>query len=139
MSVVRITKTANAGYLEKLVTLAGSAATLTFYTAPMPTNGGDPIGSATQLAQVTLGNPMGAVALNSGSTAYVLTFGTSTPDPLTEADGTATWARIANGSTWIADLDVTATGGGGAITMPNVVMYQGGIMTLNTASITLPI
>ena len=140
MSVLRITTAANSGYLEKIVSLAAASGTLTFYSGTMPSVGGGSASGCTVLAQVVTGNPLGSVAYDSGSNSYKLTFGASTPDGNTAAAGTATWARLApSGGGWIADFDVTATGGGGAITMPSVAMYQGGIMSLNNCVITLPV
>ena len=140
MSILRVTTVANSGYLEKIVSLAAVSGTLTFYTATMPSVGGGSASGCTQLAQVITGNPLGTIAWDAGTSSYKLTFNASTPDANTAAGGSCTWARLASsGGIWIADFDVTATGGGGAITMPNVVIYQGGIMSLDTCVIALPV
>jgi hypothetical protein len=140
MSVIRISTVANSGYLEKIVSMTGSGGKFTLYTSPMPSTGGGAVGAATQLGQVTLASTLGTVTWNSGTNKYDLTFNASTPDMVTDADGTAAWARItSSGGTWIADFDVTATGGGGAIIMPNTTIYSGGTLTLSSAVLSLPL
>ena len=138
--ILRVTSGALQGYLDKIVTLTGANGKLNVYTSPMPAVGGDSIGAATLLGTVTLASTLGTVAWNSGASAYQLTFNTSTPDLIADADGNAYWARITtSGGTWIADLDITATGGGGYITMPSVAVYAGGTITLSSAVISLPV
>lgn len=139
MATLRINSAATQGYLNQVVTLAGSAAKLTVYTTPMPSTGGGAVGSATQLGQVALANPIGTVAWNSGASDYQLTIAAGTADTNTAAAGTAAWLRITDGSgTYIADLDITATGGGGACTMGNTSIYQGGTLSIGSFIINLP-
>ena len=140
MGILRINTNARAGYLEKIVSLAGTAGLLTLYSAPMPTNGGDAVGAAVQLGQIALANPLGTVAWDSGSSSHKLTFNASTPDSSTDANGTAAWARITDsGGTYVVDMDVTATGGGGTLTISNTTIYVGGTLSVSSAVIALPI
>lgn len=129
--IVRINSTA---VLYGVVQLAGSGATLKAYTAPMPSTGGDPVGSAVLLGTVSLGDPMGTV---DGST---LTFAASTPDFSIDETGSIAWVRIANGATWVADLDVTVDTDipVGAVTMDtNTAVQQGGILSLASSTISV--
>lgn len=108
--------------LKGIVNDAGSAATLDIYTSPQPSPGGDP-DTATLLASIDLSNPIGNIT--SDATYYILEFVLPNPG-LAENTGTASWARIKNQSgNWVVDMDVTSSGGGGAITMNNtsVVAY----------------
>lgn len=140
MATVRITSDARAGYLKEVVFLAGSAGKLTVYTAPMPSTGGGAVGSAVQLGQILLADPMGTVAWNAGSSSHRLTFNASTPDTSADADGVAAWIRITDmSSAWVADFDVTASGGGGAFIISNTNIYNGGTISIASAVISLPL
>ena len=122
--------------LNSLINLAGSTANLRIYNAPMPSAGAS-IGTCTLLAEIALGDPLGT--LTSDANNYILTFNTTTPDTSANADGTAAWARITtSGEEWVADLDITATSGGGAITMPSTSIYHGGIVSLTSGTLTVP-
>ena len=140
MTILRVTTDAQAGYLDKIVTLAGTAAKLTFYDGTIPSTGGGSIGGSAQLAQCTCANPLGTVAWDGGSSTYQLTFGAIAPDSDTDADGTATWARLASATgTWLMDMNVSATGGGGSIIVSSTGIYQHGTMTVNSAVISLTV
>ena len=138
MSIVRITNTAKQGYLQKIVDLTGSNGLFTVYTSPMPSVGGGSVGSATQLGQIILASTLGQVTWNSGTNSYQLAFSDSTSDLSVDTNGNAAWARITTSTgTWIADFDITATGGGGAITISSVTMYQGGSLVLSSATLSI--
>ena len=98
-----------------------TGATLKVYTA-----------SNTLLGTVTLASPIGSIT--DDATHYILTFGTSLPDMMADADGTASWGKITDGNGLIrCSFDITVTGGGGAFTMPSVDVYAGGSITLTSA------
>lgn len=105
-------------------------ATLTLYPVPMPSPG-SVLGIGSALCVLYLAEPAGAVAAN------VLTIAT----PISaqrSASGAATWARLADGAgNWVMDLDVTQTGGGGAVQLDQVDGYTGGFVTLTAAALTL--
>jgi hypothetical protein len=56
------------------------------------------------------------------------------------ASGTATWARLlkSDGTTVIADLDVTATGGGGSVQLGTTTITTGTNVDLSALTIAVP-
>jgi len=110
---------------------AGSAGgTLKFYGAARPPTG-SAITNQTLLATLTLADPCGTV------TNGVLTFSAITSDVAADADGTATWARLADSTgQFVADLSVGATGSGADIILNNVNIVTGGEVSISSAIIT---
>lgn len=110
---------------------AGSAAgTLKLYSGTRPATGAA-VTTQTLLATLTFSDPCGTVSNG------VLTFSAITADTSADADGTATWARIADSDgTFVADLDVGATGSGKDIILNNVNIVAGGEVSISSASIT---
>lgn len=111
---------------------AGSgAAKLRIYTASRPATGAA-ITSQTLLAELELANPSAPNA--SGG---VLTLTTSFSDPTANATGTAAWARLVDSDeNFVADLTVTATGGGGDVTFATVSFVAAQTITITSATIT---
>lgn len=119
--------------LQAIVDAAGSGATLTLYSGAQVAAGASPT-SNTDLAVLTFGSSL--TAANGGSAGSisggVLTLGGITQDSSANRDGTALWARLAaSGGTWVADFSVSATGGGGDITMPTNVVTSGLPVTMS--------
>ncbi len=54
------------------------------------------------------------------------------------ADGTASWARLLNDSTAVMDFRVTATGGGGDITLSTTTISTGLSVDITGGTITVP-
>lgn len=108
----------------------GAAATIKFYTGPMPATGAA-ITTETLLGTLTCTYPSGSV------TNGVYTFSAITEDSAADATGTAVWARVETStSVHVMDLDVTATGDGGAIEMNNISVVIGGPIRISSAVIT---
>ena len=89
--------------------------------------------TGTLLATVVLANPAAGNA----------TTGTATiTDPVSVTgvgDGTATWARFYNrNNTAVMDCDVTATGGGGTITLSTTTISTGVTLDLGAITFTVP-
>lgn len=120
--------------LSSLVSQAGTSALLRLYSGTRPSSGAAVGGGNTLLAELTCnGSSFGSVS--SG----VLTLGSVTQDSSANATGVATWARLvqSDGSTWVADFTVTATGGGGDITMASTTITSGlPVLTSGTLTIT---
>ena len=97
------------------------AGTIKIYTAPMAAAASSAIGVQVLLGTLTFGDPCGSVE------AGALTMNTITQDPQADATGTAGWARIADsaGNT-VADIDVTVTGGGGALQLNTTSIVKDG-------------
>lgn len=90
--------------------------------------------SGTLLATLTLsGTAFGASSTGTATAAAI------TGDTSVDATGTATWFRVLSSSAvalW--DGDVTATGGGGALTLDSTSLVQGGTANVTAWAITQP-
>lgn len=107
------------------------AGTLKLYTATQPATGAA-ITTQTLLATLTFADPCVAAPAAAG----VLEFDAIVGDDAV-ADGTATWARAADSdATFVADFDVTVTGGSGAIKLNTVTLITGGPVTVTSAILT---
>lgn len=102
-----------------------------FYTGTRPATGAA-ITSETLLGTVTCGDPSTAAA--SGG---VLTFNAFTEDTAADADGVATWARVLDSdSTFVTDLSVSESGGGGDLIMNTTTIVTGGPIRIDSGTIT---
>jgi hypothetical protein len=116
--------------LDAITTFAGASAKLRFYDGTQPATGG----AATNLLAECIMNATFADA----AAAAVLTMNAIANDAAADATGTATWARIvkSDGTTHVVDLTVTATGGGGDITVGTVSFVASSIISITSATIT---
>ena len=116
---------------DALTTYAGSGALLKIFSGTRPATGG---AETTKLAQLTFSGNIAAAA-SSG----VLTLNIPQTDTSADATGTATWARItkADGVTVVTDMSVTATGGGGDLTLDSTSVTLGGTVAITSGSITV--
>lgn len=114
--------------LDAITTAVGSAGKLRIYDGTKPSAGGT---ATTLLAEFTLGSPF-AGAASSGSLSPTL------PSNVTaSASSTATWFRIVtSGGTFVIDGTVTATGGGGDLTLNTVTIVSGGTVSITSFTIT---
>ena len=104
---------------------------LKLYSGPQPA-AGNPITTETLLADISQAIPSGTVANG------VLTLATPIEDSNLPDSGTIIWGRLVDGNeTWIADLDVGAEGSGAALELAGVIVYQGGIVRITAAVLTL--
>lgn len=104
------------------------------YTADQPATAGDPITDQTMLARINLALPCGAIADG------ILTLTTPLEDSNVAASGTLAWGRLLDGSgTWVADFDIGLTGSGATleISTSSLIVYQGGILRINYATLDL--
>ena len=113
---------------------ASTAATLSLYSGAHPGAGVAPDSDNVLLATLTFSLPCIA---SDGIAGGVMTFEPFTGDEAL-ADGTAAWARAADGDdNWVADFtSITVTGGGGDITLNTVVLVTGGPVSVTSATIT---
>jgi hypothetical protein len=110
----------NAGYIR-------------IYSGTQPAAGGDALSGNTLLAELRFADPSG-----SNAAARALTFNAIVSDVAANATGTATWARILDGNGQVCfDCDVTATGGGGAITFATVSFVQDVQVDLTSFGLTI--
>lgn len=133
MATAHYSRALSGDVCDVINTALGTAATIKFYTAPMPADTTVGITTQTLLGTCTCANPAG---VESGGT---LTFSAISNDASADATGVCTWVRIANAAaTTIMDLDVTATGGGGYVQMASTSITAGGPIAFNSFTITLP-
>lgn len=116
--------------LDAITTFAGNAALLRIYNGTQPATGGT---ATTLLAELTCGTPFAA-----GASGGVLTLGSITQDSSANATGTATWFRIvkSDGTTHVMDGTVTATGGGGDMTLSTTSVVSGQPVQVTSFTIT---
>ncbi len=107
---------------------ASTPARILFYATVQPAAGAAAGGTA--IAAVTLAQPAGSV------TGTVLQITVPENPGQFVADGTIVWARFVDGNdTWIADADVTESGGDGTVTVTPRAGYTGGYVKLTSGSI----
>lgn len=116
--------------LDAIETAAGTAPTLTLRTGAAPANCAA-ADSGTVLATMTLPSDWLAAA-SSGSKALLGTW----QDTSADAAGTAAHFRIKAGATCHIQGSVTATGGGGDMTLDNAVLAAGQQVTITAFTIT---
>lgn len=118
---------------DALATAIGSGALIRIYTASRPATPETAISGQTLLATIT-------VTGSFNSTGGVLT--AADPASVTiAASGTAAWFRLlaASGPTAILDGTVTATGGGGDMTLATLALSSGATLDLGVPTITVPV
>jgi hypothetical protein len=98
------------------------------YTGPRPATGG---AVTTLLAELVLSDPSGTVSNG------VFTFSAITADAAADANGTAAWFRIVDSNNaFVMDGDLTATGGGGDITINTTSIVQNAQVSVTSFTIT---
>lgn len=106
--------------------------TIEFYTGAYPALPSTAIAAQVKLGTLTCSDP---VATDAGG---VVTFGTITQDSAADATGTAAWARIKDGAgVGVMDVDVTATGSAGVITLNTVSIVAGGPIAMTGFTLTI--
>ena len=130
MAVLRIPTATRNAVVDAVTALVGSTGTLKIYSGSQPASAND-AASGTLLATVT----MGAWGSASAGTA-------AGADPVSvnaAATGTAGWFRAASsGGTTVFDGDVTATGGGGTMTLSSTSLVSGNPVDITSVTVTMP-
>lgn len=105
------------------------AGLLRIYDGTRPATGGT---ATTLLAQLTMTDPSAPAASNG-----TLTLSAITQDSSADATGTASWFRIvqSDGTTFVMDGSVTATGGGGDLQLNSVSLTAGGAVAVTAFTI----
>ena len=124
MAVIHFANTLKDAVLAPIVTAidAGSGAgTIKIYSGTIPTDAATAITSQVLLGTLTFSDPCGTIANNA------LTMDAITQDSSADATGTAAWARIADSAgVTVMDINVTTTGGSGALTLNTTNIVVGG-------------
>ena len=136
MAIVRIATTLKNSMLTPVkdaIDAGAGAGTIKIYTSPMATLPSDAISTQTLLGTLTFSDPSGA-----SPTGGVFTASAITQDSSADATGTAAWARIQDSTgTVVMDVDITATGGGGAMQMNTTSVVIGGPLLISALTVTL--
>lgn len=121
--------------LELIARLDADAgpAKIEFYEGTILADADTAITSQTLLGTVTCSDP------SSTSTAGVITFDTITQDSAADASGTMSFALLKdNSGDPVMLFDVTATGGGGALTANTLTVVAGGPIACSGLTLTMP-
>ena len=105
------------------------------YDGTIPTNADTAVGAQVLLAELRA-NATSAPAAVAG----VLTFNAVTSDSSNNATGTASWFRAlqSNGTSVVMDGTVTATGGGGDMTINSIAISSGATTEVTSWTHTVP-
>lgn len=136
MAVLRHSTTARNAAASAVIGLldAGTGAgTIQIRSGTMPATPQTAV-TGTLLATVVLADPAGGAAATGAVTI-------ADPAAVTGVgDGTATWARFLDSSgNTVMDCDVTATGGGGAITLSTATISTGVTVDMGAITYTVPV
>ena len=103
-----------------------------FYTGTKPANPSVAITTQTLLGTLTLSDPCGSVA------SETLTFSAIANDASADASGSATWVRCesSDGAPHL-DMDVSTTGGSGAVQMNTTSIVATGPISVSSGTISL--
>ena len=117
---------------DQITSTIGSAALLKIYDGTIPTNCAAALSGNNELVSETCGSPLAGSAASG-----VLTLNSITTAAAT-ATGTATFFRIMNSSNTTCHMQgtVTATGGGGDMTLNTTYLTSGGNVTVTSFAIT---
>lgn len=120
------------GLIARLDADSGPAK-IEFYAGTILADTDTAITSQTLLGTVTCSDP------SSTSTAGVITFDTITQDSAADASGTMSFALLKdNSGDPVMLFDVTATGGGGALTANTLTIVAGGPIACGGLTLTMP-
>lgn len=116
-----------------------ASAHIKIYSGSVPTDADTALGAQTLLAELPMSNPAFAAStdLNPGARA---TAGAITDDTVADNTGTASFFRIVNrsGTTVILQGSVTATGGGGDLTLNTVSIQANALVSVTSLTVTQP-
>ena len=119
--------------LDAITTFAGNAALLRLYDGTRPATGG---AATTKIAEFTLGSPLAAAS--AGGVLTITPPANTTGLPAAGAGDAATWARIvkSDGTTFVMDLSVSATGGGGDLQLNSTTISSGVTVSVTSFTVT---
>lgn len=132
--VVAATRNSRLNLIRDAVDGGAGAGKIKFYTGTQPANADAGLSGNTLLGTLTCSDPCAP-----GASGGVLTFSAITEDASADATGTCTWARITTSAdATVFDCDVTATGGGGTITINTTSITAGGPIRMTSFTLTEP-
>lgn len=115
--------------LDAITTAVGTSGLIKVYDGTRPSTGG----TATTL----LGTLTCSSAFAPAASGGVLTANAIAQDSDADATSTATWARLTtSGGTFVLDMSVTATGGGGDLQLPTTSIVQHAAIQVSSCVLT---
>lgn len=136
MAIVRFAsavKTAVLTPIRNAIDAGAGPGTIKIYTGSMPANP-DAAATGTLLGTLTFSDPCGTVAAGGP-----LTMSDITQDASADADGTAAWARVADSTgAAVMDINVSATGGSGALQLNTTTVVAGGPIQVTLFVVSIP-
>ena len=130
LSITTALRNARLQLIVDAIDAGASFGEITFYSATQPAMGAA-VTDQVIGGKLRMSDPCAVVA------AGVLTFSTMTLLTAVSTDMTVTWARITDSDgNVVADLDVTAGGGGGAIILDSVNLLERGEISIVAATLT---
>jgi hypothetical protein len=110
----------------------GGAGTIKVYTGTIPTDADTAVGAQTLLATLTFSATAFGAASNGVATAAAIT-----SDSSADTNGTAAWARLANGA-GTTIMDVTVGTSGEDINFNTVSFVTGATVAISSMTVTVP-
>jgi hypothetical protein len=136
MAVCHISTAAQNACVDAIVALVDAdagAGKILIYNGTIPTNANTAVGAQTLLATVNLATTSYGAASSGTAT------GTDPASVNAVASGTASWFRQTdNSGDVVMDGDVTATGGGGTMTLSTTTITSGSPVDITSLTITMP-
>lgn len=126
-------RNAAANAIVDLLDAGSGAGIIRIYTGSQPASAND-AASGTLLGTLTLTDPAFGNAATGVATASAITSDTSA-----DATGTAGWFRaLDSDAATVIDGSITATGGGGDLTLDSVSIVAGGTIAVTSWTVTMP-
>ena len=118
---------------DAITTTVGTSGLLRIYSGTKPTNPGTALSGNTLLAELACSSTFAPAA--SGG---VLTLNAISNDVSADATGTASFFRVykSDGTTCVSQGTVTATGGGGDMTLATVSIVAAAVISVTSATFT---
>ena len=118
--------------IKDAIDAGGAAGTISIYSGTMPATVETALTTQVRLGTLTFAFSCGTIA------GGALTMGAITQDSAADATGTAAWARVVDSTgAAVMDLNVTVTGGGGALTMNTTSIVAGGPILITSLVISV--
>ena len=118
--------------IKNAIDAGGAAGTISIYSGTMPATVETALTTQVLLGTLTFAFSCGTIA------GGALTMDAITQDSAADATGTAAWARAVDSTgAPVMDLNVTVTGGGGALTMNTTSIVAGGPILITSLVISV--
>ena len=122
-----------------LIDAGSGSGKVNIYAGTQPTDADTALGSQTLLAEITLGDPAFGAASDANPGATAAASGLPKTDTSANATGTASFFRVVDSdNNVIMQGDVTATAGGGDMTLNSTSIVSGAAVRITSFNATMP-